>query len=245
MKLSFDVELLNKGSHVCLLFWKCPIGGVYLWCLCSNLFFKGFSAICRMRADISTHWIFFLKVVGILNLRWFWKFSKCVKYVGLFSYGASPDVTRWWCADADEGAADPLWRGWIIDEDASRWRRVARLPCLCHWQTTVVVVETLLVREITPSRVVFQSMLAERPPRVRWKSVGAAAPVGNAIHAASENSRLQWLRRGAAFFMVALCNRADHYILPFDFYLSSFFFPRLISAVGDWMSAILPHMVWP
>jgi len=26
--------------------------------------------------------------------------------------------------------------------------------------------------------------------------------------------------------------------------LSSFFFPRLISAVGDWMSTILPHMVW-
>ena len=30
------------------------------------------------------------------------------------------------------------------------------------------------------------------------------------------------------------------------FYLSFFFFffPRLISAVGDWMSTILPHMVW-
>ena len=27
--------------------------------------------------------------------------------------------------------------------------------------------------------------------------------------------------------------------------LSSFFFPRLISAVADWMSAIFPHMVWP
>ena len=26
---------------------------------------------------------------------------------------------------------------------------------------------------------------------------------------------------------------------------SSFLFPRLISAVGDWMSAILPRMVWP
>jgi len=26
---------------------------------------------------------------------------------------------------------------------------------------------------------------------------------------------------------------------------SIFFFPRLISAVADWMSAILPHMVWP
>ena len=27
--------------------------------------------------------------------------------------------------------------------------------------------------------------------------------------------------------------------------LSSFFFPRLISAVADWMSTILAHMVWP
>ena len=51
--------------------------------------------------------------------------------------------------------------------------------------------------------------------------------------------------------MVALWNRADHYIfalwflllLSSVFYLS--FFPRLISAVADWMSAILPHMVWP
>ena len=28
-----------------------------------------------------------------------------------------------------------------------------------------------------------------------------------------------------------------------SFFLS--FFPRLISAVRDWMSAILPHMMWP
>ena len=37
--------------------------------------------------------------------------------------------------------------------------------------------------------------------------------------------------------------------LPCGFYLSFFllssFFPRLIPAVGDWMSTILPHMVWP
>jgi len=33
--------------------------------------------------------------------------------------------------------------------------------------------------------------------------------------------------------------------LPCDFYLSSFFFPHLISAAVDWMSTILPHMVWP
>jgi len=34
------------------------------------------------------------------------------------------------------------------------------------------------------------------------------------------------------------------FILSFVLLLS-FFFPRLISAVGDWMSAILPHTVWP
>ena len=34
--------------------------------------------------------------------------------------------------------------------------------------------------------------------------------------------------------------------LPCSFFPSFFlFFPRLISAVGDWMSAILLHMAWP
>jgi len=49
-------------------------------------------------------------------------------------------------------------------------------------------------------------------------------------------------------FMVALWNRADHYIFALWFLLLlllSFVFPRLISAVADRMSAILPHMVWP
>ena len=43
--------------------------------------------------------------------------------------------------------------------------------------------------------------------------------------------------------MVALCNRAHHYIFALWF-LSFFFFRRLISAVGDWMSTILPQMPW-
>jgi len=47
---------------------------------------------------------------------------------------------------------------------------------------------------------------------------------------------------GGGVVMVALCNRADHYIFALWF-LS--FLPRLILAVGDWMSTILPHMVWP
>ena len=46
--------------------------------------------------------------------------------------------------------------------------------------------------------------------------------------------------------MVALCNRADHYIFILWFLLSiCLFFPHLISAVAEWMSAILAHMVWP
>ena len=42
--------------------------------------------------------------------------------------------------------------------------------------------------------------------------------------------------------MVALWNTADHYIFMLWF-LS--FLPRLISAVAEWMPAILAHMVWP
>jgi len=44
--------------------------------------------------------------------------------------------------------------------------------------------------------------------------------------------------------MVALRNRADHYIFALWF-LSFFFFPRLISAAAAWMSATLRHMMWP
>jgi len=48
--------------------------------------------------------------------------------------------------------------------------------------------------------------------------------------------------------MAALRSRRGHYIFALWFLLSSFFlsfFPRLISAVGDLMSTIHPHMVWP
>ena len=45
--------------------------------------------------------------------------------------------------------------------------------------------------------------------------------------------------------MAVLCNTAHHYIFALWF-LSSFFFLsffRLISAIGDWMSTILPHIL--
>jgi len=54
-----------------------------------------------------------------------------------------------------------------------------------------------------------------------------------------------------SIFMAALCNRAGHYIFALWFLSSSssssssIFFPRLIAAAADWMSTILPLMVWP
>jgi len=53
------------------------------------------------------------------------------------------------------------------------------------------------------------------------------------------SSRLTILSVHTQLIMAALCSRAGHYIfiLSFVFYLLSFFF--------FWMSAILPHMVWP
>jgi len=48
--------------------------------------------------------------------------------------------------------------------------------------------------------------------------------------------------------MAALRSRdADIIFLPCGFFFFFFFFlsfPHLISAVADWISAILPHMVW-
>jgi len=44
-------------------------------------------------------------------------------------------------------------------------------------------------------------------------------------------------------FMAALRSRCGHYVFAVWFLSSSIFFPRLISAVADWMSTILAHMV--
>jgi len=48
--------------------------------------------------------------------------------------------------------------------------------------------------------------------------------------------------------MAALRSRCGHYIFILWFLLSFClisFFPRLISAIADWMYTILPQMVWP
>jgi len=49
---------------------------------------------------------------------------------------------------------------------------------------------------------------------------------------------------GGTVNRLLIMDRAGHYIFA-QWFLVSSFFPRLISAVVDWMSTILPHMVWP
>jgi len=44
--------------------------------------------------------------------------------------------------------------------------------------------------------------------------------------------------------LAGLRSRCAHYILQLWFLLLLYLFPRLFSAVGDWMSTILPHMMW-
>ena len=46
-------------------------------------------------------------------------------------------------------------------------------------------------------------------------------------------------------YSCCLWNRADHYVFILWFLFLLLSFPRLVSAVTDWMSAILPHMAWP
>ena len=100
-----------------------------------------------------------------------------------------------------------------------------------------------------PARVALSSTRMSR--RLALRS-GKMQQPGRAARKAGQTSRKKTYVRfvGVLLFMVALWNRADHYIFMLWFVLSSsffflFFIPRLISAAADWMSVILPHMVWP
>jgi len=81
----------------------------------------------------------------------------------------------------------------------------------------------------------------------------AADATIRSLHRMSSPGCVRWTWRATAglchafLVMVALCNRADHYIFAVVTIFLSFLFPRLISAAGDWRSIILPvpHMAWP
>jgi len=66
-----------------------------------------------------------------------------------------------------------------------------------------------------------------------------------AVHAANRIRILANAVNVSRFIVAALWNRTGHYIFA-PWFLSSLvsFFPRLISAVAEWMSTILRHMMW-
>ena len=86
-------------------------------------------------------------------------------------------------------------------------------------------------------------------------------PGNEAVKRVCLSSRI--LREDLAAFEVALSCQYPHYLLLLRFLWSPYgigqtiifscsdlfffflFFPRLISSTADWMSVILPHMVWP
>jgi len=51
--------------------------------------------------------------------------------------------------------------------------------------------------------------------------------------------KLLWL-----LVVAALRSRCGHCILPLSYHFLLSFFPCLFSVVTDWMSAVLPHMMW-
>ena len=73
--------------------------------------------------------------------------------------------------------------------------------------------------------------------------IGRTTRQHSRVHNATMALKFLLIWPGRRLIMAALRSRCGHYIFA-PWFLSSFF-PRLISAVTDWMSTILPHMVWP
>jgi len=79
----------------------------------------------------------------------------------------------------------------------------------------------------------------------RWCVVCASVLSVNSVQRDSLAVDVAAATADVSVIMATLCNRTGHYIFALWFLSYSLFFPRLVSAVGDWMSTILPHMVWP
>jgi len=63
--------------------------------------------------------------------------------------------------------------------------------------------------------------------------------------ATSHCNYVEWTPVMYCLIMAALHSRCGRYIFALRFIFLSIFFPRLISAVTDWMFTSLLHMVWP
>ena len=66
------------------------------------------------------------------------------------------------------------------------------------------------------------------------------------MHAVDRFDGERWFNREHVIFMAAVRSRCGHYIFVMWFLLLlSSFFPRIISAVAEWVSTVLLYMVWP
>ena len=88
----------------------------------------------------------------------------------------------------------------------------------------------------------------------KWNALVKLVDVARLDEAENERLRRRAAEVGSvddvsSLIMVALWNRQTIIFSSCGFFLllllPSFFIPRLISAVADWTSTILPHMVWP
>jgi len=85
-----------------------------------------------------------------------------------------------------------------------------------------------------------------------WSRLPSSATAELLLHSSRQTVRILYSDildpYNDVVYMATLCNRAGHFIFVLWFFfllLSSSFYPRLILAVADWMSTILPHMAWP
>ena len=141
-----------------------------------------------------------------------------------------------------------------LDDERKTWQCV-------HWNAVVRPVRVVILVDDSLTHTLLASHQAAVPLSTAYNTrviaLQMVSPRNEGHSRAAEMVSLRTMDlsyyqcyRSLGLVMVALCNRADHYIFILWFVLSSsssssFFFPRLISVAADWMSAILPHMVWP
>jgi len=77
------------------------------------------------------------------------------------------------------------------------------------------------------------------PPNFNWFRVLAALLHGTLVVGVSQTAALNRRRH------LYSAGRLSRWALAHILVLSSSFFPRIVSAVGDWISTILQHMAWP
>jgi len=146
------------------------------------------------------------------------------------------------------------WRHWWTPSNSNtirNWYRPSLMQVLFYTCTVLAVLmflnKILVIRFLCLYRTWMESKWWHcHAPGYCWRSVSYSvicyrAVLFNYVIIAST----PWAIKKSQIIMAALRRICGHYIFALWLLLLLSFFPCLISAVGDWMSTILPHMVWP